>query len=312
MHPPGRVELRPKEIEMTKLELGTVLVASDLSEGGEEIVRSAAALALVAGADLRVLHVLELDAAPYMEMAGLDASFPGRIERAERQLEEQIERIAGNRVPATGKVVIDTVHRALLAEAESVGADVIVLGPHRKRPVVDGLLGSTADRVIRNSRIPSLVLREALTLTLPLRRVVTPLDMSEPGRAAVSVAAAWLRALGEGGELCVVHVVPHVFTDDELSIDITPIRAAMHEQVSRAVGGAEAGISVRDEVIRGERVADEIVRYATDQRADLVVLATHGQGAFKRHLIGSVAADVLRHASGPVLLVPPAMWREDD
>lgn len=293
-----------------KLELGTVLVASDLSDGSDEIVRSAAALASVAGAALRVLHALELDAAPYVETAGLDASFPRRIERVERQLDEQIQRVAGDRVPVTGRVVLDTVHRALLAEAESAGADVIVLGPHRKRPVADGVLGSTADRVIRSSTVPSLVLRG--DLTLPLRRVVTPLDMSEPGRKAVSVAAAWLRALGQNGELHVVHVVPRVFTSAEFSIDIDGIRAALHEQVGAAIGTESEGMTVTDEVVWGERVADDIIRYADDRDADLVVLATHGQGAFKRLLIGSVAADVVRHASGPVLLVPPAMWRDDD
>lgn len=294
-----------------KLELGTVLVASDLSDGSDEIVRSAAALASVAGAALRVLHALELDAAPYVETAGLDASFRGRIERVERELDEQIQRVAGDRVPVTGRVVLDTVHRALLAESESVGADVIVLGPHRKRPAADGVLGSTADRVIRSSTVPSLVLRGDLTLPLPLRRVVTPLDMSEPGRMAVSVAAAWLGALGQNGELHVVHVVPRVFTSDEFSIDIDGIRAALHEQVVAAVGTESEGLTVTDEVVWGERVADDIVRYANEREADLVVLATHGQGAFKRLLIGSVAADVARHASGPVLLVPPAMWRDD-
>lgn len=295
---------------MRKLEVGTVLVATDLSEASDVIVRSAAALAEVAGAELRALHVLELDAAPYVELAGLDASFPGRIQSVERQLEQQLSRALGGRVPATGKVVIDTVHRALLAEAEAVGAGVIVLGAHRKRPVADGLLGSTADRVIRNARVPSLVLRG--DLSLPLRRVVAPMDFSEPSLAALSVAADWCRSLGQPGELRVVHVVPRVFIGDEFSIDRGSIEKALHDRVADTLSGEGDGITVTDEVVWGERVADDIVRYAREFDADLLVLGTHGQGAFKRLLIGSVAAHVVRHASGPVLLVPPAMWRDAD
>lgn len=295
---------------MRKLELGTVLVATDLSEGSDAIMRSAAALAAVAGADLRALHVMELEAAPYVELAGVDASFPGRIQSVEGELDQQLSRVLGGRVQASGKVVIDTVHRALLAEAESVGAGVIVLGAHRKRPVADGVLGSTADRVIRNATVPSLVLRG--DMSLPLRRVVAPMDFSEPSRAAVSLAADWCRALGDGGELRVVHVVPRVFIGDEFSIDRGAIEKGLHDQVTDMLSGSGEGIDVTEEVVWGEGVADDIIQYARERDADLLVIGTHGHGAFKRLLIGSVAAHVVRHASGPVLLVPPAMWRDDD
>lgn len=295
---------------MTKLDLGTVLVASDLTDGSDEIVRSASALAAVAGARLEVLHVMELEAAPYIEMAGLEGSFPGRIEAAERTLEEQIRTLGDDRVQVTGKVVIDTVHRAVLSRAEEVGADVIVLGPHRKRSMADGLLGSTADRVIRSAKVPSLIIRGSFKL--PLRRVVTPVDLSDPARQALGVAAQWCRALGEAAEVRVVHVVPKAFGTDEFNLDIGGIQRALHEQVEMSFADAPAGVAVTEEVVWGEQPSEDIVHYASAQEADLIVLATHGQGAFKRLLIGSVAAHVARHASGPVLLVPPAIWQAEE
>jgi nucleotide-binding universal stress UspA family protein len=48
----------------------------------------------------------------------------------------------------------------------------------------------------------------------------------------------------------------------------------------------------------------EIVRFAQDQGADLIVIGTHGYGAVKRFLLGSVADRVVRQASCPVLVVP--------
>lgn len=295
---------------MKKLDLSTVLVASDLGETSDGVLRAAAALASVAGARLRVLHVLELDATPYVEIAGLDTGFPGRIAAAERALEEQIGRVVGARVPVSGTVTIDTVHRALVSEAEGVGAGLIVLGPHRRRGAVDGLLGSTADRVVRGARVPSLVVRGELNL--PLRRVVTPLDMSEPAEAALAASAQWCSALGKAAELRVVHVVPVSVAGDEISIGRAAIERALHENVVNSLGPDTASVTVTEEVVWGEQPAAGIVRYAQEQRADLVVLATHGRGAFKRLLIGSVASHVVRHASGPVLLVPPAVWKGDD
>ena len=50
----------------------------------------------------------------------------------------------------------------------------------------------------------------------------------------------------------------------------------------------------------------EIVRYAKDYDADLIVVGTHGYGPFKRLILGSVADRVIRQALCAVLIVPPS------
>ena len=74
---------------------------------------------------------------------------------------------------------------------------------------------------------------------------------------------------------------------------------------------AAGPLDVRDEVCWGDLPAEEILRVAGRESADLLVIATHGYGAIRRALIGSVASSVARGASGPVLLVPPAMWNAE-
>jgi nucleotide-binding universal stress UspA family protein len=59
----------------------------------------------------------------------------------------------------------------------------------------------------------------------------------------------------------------------------------------------------------GSSEAGEIVRYAHEEGAGLLVLATHGRGAVSRALVGSVTSAVARDARGCVLLVPPSLWR---
>ncbi len=54
----------------------------------------------------------------------------------------------------------------------------------------------------------------------------------------------------------------------------------------------------------------EIVSYARDHDADLIVLGTHGYGPFKRLILGSVVDRVLRQAPCAVLTVPPSAHRE--
>jgi nucleotide-binding universal stress UspA family protein len=67
-------------------------------------------------------------------------------------------------------------------------------------------------------------------------------------------------------------------------------------------------VGVREELVSGDEAAEEIVGYAKHRHSDLIVLATHGHGALRRALVGSLASTVARSATCPVLLVPPTLW----
>jgi nucleotide-binding universal stress UspA family protein len=62
------------------------------------------------------------------------------------------------------------------------------------------------------------------------------------------------------------------------------------------------------EVVVGP-AAFEIVRYANERAADILVLGSHGRGVIRRFLLGGVAERVLREASCPVLVVPDRVLR---
>jgi nucleotide-binding universal stress UspA family protein len=76
--------------------------------------------------------------------------------------------------------------------------------------------------------------------------------------------------------------------------------AELRAFIQSSVGAALARVIVREGVI-----VSEIFEAAHDLDIDLLVMGTHGPGGFERWLLGSVAENVLRHASCPVLTVPP-------
>jgi nucleotide-binding universal stress UspA family protein len=90
----------------------------------------------------------------------------------------------------------------------------------------------------------------------------------------------------------------------------TAIRAAeeMSAQLARdyldgiAAGIREQGTEVQVATVEGEPYV-EIIRYADEQAADLLVISTRGQSGFSRWLLGSVTDRVVRGATVPVLLV---------
>jgi nucleotide-binding universal stress UspA family protein len=299
--------------------IDSILVATDLSEGSDDVVRAAGALAELTGARLHVLHAFDFHGLPYSEEGRVRTTFEARLGEARRALDDQLQRVVRSGVDiGSREVVIFAAYKAILEWAAAVSADLIVLGPHRKRPHGDAFLGSTADRVMRTATAPCLVVRGPLSL--PLRRVLVPLDLSEPALGALEVALQWSDALRPreedaplGPRVTVLHVVPRAFQIESFPFDREVIGPELHREVDAARGRVgEAGpLDVREEVCWGDVPTDEILRAAEREQADLLVIATHGYGAVKRALVGSVASGVARGASCPVLLVPPTMWNAE-
>ncbi|HEU0300321.1 MAG TPA: universal stress protein, partial [Longimicrobium sp.] len=169
-------------------QIRSVLAATDLTPASDDVLRSAGRLVQASGAALHVVHAFDLELSPYPGIHGPAPTFPGRIAEAEERLAEQLARTLPPGVEAaSGRIVIYLAHRAIVERAGEVEADVVVLGPHRSPET--GLLGTTADRVIRSAPCPCLVVRRPLQL--PLRRVLVPMDLSEPAEDALAVALRW-------------------------------------------------------------------------------------------------------------------------
>lgn len=149
---------------------------------------------------------------------------------------------------------------------------------------------------------------------IAFRRILCPIDFSPASIKALTYAAAfasWYKA-----ELEVLHVEP-VFdaavvrtTAAQEGESAGRTRPVSHHdvlsQIDHAISAAGAG-TVNRRVFALEGRADEtIVARARAQRADLVVMGTHGRSGIDRMLLGSVTEPVLRTSPCPVLTVPPA------
>lgn len=149
---------------------------------------------------------------------------------------------------------------------------------------------------------------------LPFRRILVTTDFSETSLAALPIAAEL--ASHFGAELLVVHVLP---VDTPTPWDIPPyadfglaslplpeyeaqVRREVDRRLSAVVSQRAQGVKARGLVGRGD-AASEIGRLAAEERADLIVLATHGWAGWRHLVFGSVAEKVLRDAPCPVLSV---------
>lgn len=139
-------------------------------------------------------------------------------------------------------------------------------------------------------------------------RIIVPTDFSSCSEEAWRVAQ---RLAGmSGAELVLTHVLTEAPLFREGPFIMPKVRevfeaartfgeTALEEWVAKA---RAEGLSARA-ALRTGVAYQEIVALAVDERADLIVIGTHGRGGIDRALLGSVADRVIRLASCPVLSV---------
>ncbi len=140
---------------------------------------------------------------------------------------------------------------------------------------------------------------------LPFKKILYPTDFSEASYEALKAANEL--ALHFSAELCLVHVVsPVVPASPEFAPGVLPLQemqASAEKSLQEvALQRVSKELHVRQMVVLGG-AADEIIRMSKENRADLIVIATHGQTGWRHMVFGSVAEKVVRLSPCPVLTI---------
>ncbi|MCR9117513.1 MAG: universal stress protein [bacterium] len=138
---------------------------------------------------------------------------------------------------------------------------------------------------------------------LPRKNIVVPIDNSEESFTALSVA---LDIAEKPEDVSVVMVI----SDDVPVAQPAMAWGVLHDDNRIAAAKASLTDSIvsrlHEDVSHEIRVGDpgtEIIDYANQQKADLIVMPSHGRRGISRLLLGSVAERVLRLAHCPVLVL---------
>jgi nucleotide-binding universal stress UspA family protein len=147
---------------------------------------------------------------------------------------------------------------------------------------------------------------------LTIRHVLYPTDFSEPSAAALPLAARVARE--HGADLHALHaLVLHAADAVEADSLFPKVEDALHELDRWAEGRMQShlGEHVEDLVVheareRGFSAAAVILEYAEEHDIDLIVMGTHGRRGLRHLFMGSIAEEVVRRASCPVITVREA------
>ncbi len=149
---------------------------------------------------------------------------------------------------------------------------------------------------------------------IEIKRIMCPVDFSEFSRHALTYAIAVARwyesrvsVLHVFANWPVVDVIPSLRTEEMQAISFKDIdREALMGQLQHVVERETAtGVQVEPVLVDAPDAYRAILARAEAEKADLIVMGSHGRSGFERLLLGSITEKVLRKASCPVMVVPP-------
>ena len=289
----------------------SILVPLDGSALAERALAVAASLATRMGSDLHLVHAHRDRVVDEIPTYGLS----GAVVRAaaEQYIRDTTDRVRSSQGGSVSGVVLEgSPASAMVAHAESVGADLIVMSSHGRTGASRFWLGSVADAVMRSATMPVLMVRGEGERASPLfERILVPLDGSELAEAVLPHAIA-LAKLGEAR----VHLLQVEERSEDLRLSVWGLAAREPDDLPARLATADRYLhhvvarfesewppaTVSVEARGGHRIGEAIAQVAIEHETDLIAMATHGRGA-SRMLIGSVADKVIRSTHCSVLLL---------
>jgi nucleotide-binding universal stress UspA family protein len=149
--------------DLSVADIRRILVAVDFSEHSRRALDDAIALAKKFGAELHLLHcyqVYPVEAVGYPYYVAVPESYDRAIQEGARaQLSSWLEKVSAQGVRAEQHLEVDHPSHGIVALAEKLSADLIVVGTYGLTGLKHALLGSVAERVIRHAPCPVLTVK---------------------------------------------------------------------------------------------------------------------------------------------------------
>ncbi|MDF1609332.1 universal stress protein [Hoeflea sp. YIM 152468] len=280
-----------------------LMVATDFSERSDRALRRATLLARQFGATITLIHVVDDD-------------HPRRIVDAEhaaastllQQMAATLLEVDG--VECESHVVLASPFAGIIEAVENMRPDLLVIGPHRRQVLKDVFIGTTAERLIRLVSCPVLMVNAPPAGRY--RHVMQTTDLSESSCDALQRFPAL--GIGKEARNTLLHifnapalrlVMSHAMPKGERDRYLADEQKAASRDLEEFVVTAKLG-NVLPKVRYEAAVTHlEILTAAESEKADLIVVSTHGRTGLAKLLIGSVTEKVLLSSSIDVLAIPP-------
>jgi len=270
-----------------------------------------------------------IGASPEVELLNVQLPVPVRAARligkaavttyyqdeSKKALKGSLSALKRSGLSATSDYAVGHPAEEIARRADETGVDLIAMGSHGHGALASLLLGSVTLGVLARTKKPLLMLRGHGPAPGDSLKVGIAVDGSDYGIAAADYVLKHGALFGAQARFTVIHAVPDFAgsTMPDMAGVALPaysaeeIKAMQQQAIDKALGPVQAlfsaaGVPMDTACLTGP-AGDEIAAYARKKKLDLLVMGSHGNGAVKAAVLGSVAQRVAAHCTTPLLLI---------
>jgi nucleotide-binding universal stress UspA family protein len=267
-----------------------ILVPTDFSEQAENALKVAAQLANKYGSEIYLLHMLELPL-QQVDMMNTPSPLPEamffmklahqKFEHlmAKDYLKDLVVHDIVKSYPSFSSI-IDTCHE--------LNVDLIIMGSHGASGLKEMFIGSNAEKVIRTSDLPVLVIKNNHA-EFTIDRFVFASDFHKDNRETYKQATAFAKAFGAKMYLVMVNTANN----------FTPTLEA-NERIQDFIKDSDFK-DYTTHIYNDETVETGILNFSKEIDADLIGISTHGRQGIAHFFNGSISEDLVNHSKRPVI-----------
>lgn len=279
--------------------MNKILVPTDFSELSHHAFEVAAAIAKKTQAEIHLVHVLENIGEPDVRtpMPGEPDSGPGEgmevllmrklTERSEKKMHKMKKEHEELNISEHISVV-DDIYEGVENYADEHNIDMIVMGSTGASGFQEITVGSNAERVVRHSKQPVLVVKNKIE-NFDIKNIVFATNAEENAQRLTQTLKNFQETFGAKLHLVNINTPLNFYTTRSLT--------KMLEDFAKEHQLSNYTLNVYND--RTEE--DGIIYFADDVDADLIAMGTHGRTGLAHFFSGSIAEDVVNHSYRPIL-----------
>jgi nucleotide-binding universal stress UspA family protein len=269
-----------------------IVVPCDFSEQAVSAFRVALDIASESKGEVHLLHIVELPImhdTVLMPVLSFEEALLKELQgKAEANFKKLSDKHAKDNQRVVSKVLFGPTARMITDYAESVQADVIVMGTHGASGVREFIIGSNAEKIVRHSSIPVLTIKKYVKLS-SIKTIVFPNTLDTENQEDLVTHVKAIQNFFKARLHILWINTPTNFTADKIT-------ARRLEAFVKRYMLKDYIISVYNDPYEESGV----INYAIEAKADMIAMGTHGRKGLAHILSGSVAEDVVNHVQCPI------------
>ncbi|RAR72446.1 universal stress protein [Flavobacterium aciduliphilum] len=267
-----------------------ILIPTDFSKNAEYALKVAAQIARKNNGEIILLHMLEL---PHQssDAIGSGTDIPGIMffkNAAIKKLEDLMDEDYLDGLKVSEIIQFEMAFDGILKISQINNVDLIVMGSHGASGYKEMFIGSNAEKVVRNSEVPVLIIKKE-EKDFEVKDFVFASDFSEEIKKPFWKVVEFANNFNSTLHLVMINTpnnfLPTSIAEETMKNFIAPYNIS----------------KVQTHIYNETNVEKGILNFANSINADLIGMSTHGRKGLSHFFNGSISEDLVNHATKPVV-----------